>query len=460
MEDKINVAELLRDCPNGMPLDCAMWDNLYFNRVEDDMIYCYYELDGYRNSTIFCKDGCYSEHKLSKCVIFPKGKTTWEGFVPPVKFKDGDILAVDDTIYIYNGVEDTLNHFVYVIADSKGLFAVDSSTKKYSARFATDEEKERLFKSIEEHGYKWYADTKSIVKLFKPNFKVGDTIRNKTDRWLSERTIKSYVEGIGYFTTINDWVRITDQDNWELVPIKPIFKVGDIIKCKNGTSKLIVMCIKDDKYIVDDDMGGKCGMLCFSQQDKWELINEPKFKVGDKIKSKSLDIVNPIEIATVTPRIYTFTNGSFQRVEIIDKDYELVKEPKFKIGDKIKKKDGIDYRLRTIESINNNHYIIKTPDWFDNCYITDKLPFNCQDEYELIHSNKFDINNLKPFESRVLVRDTDHYEWEGAVFGRYDGNTFFTIGGVDWKYCIPYEGNEHLLGKTDDCDECYKIWEE
>ena len=350
MEDKINIAELLHDCPNGMPLDCAMWDNFYFNRVEDDMIYCYYELDGYRNSTIFCKDGCYSAHKLSKCVIFPKGKTTWEGFVPPVKFKDGDILSVDDAVYIYNGVEDTLNHFVYVIADSKGLFAVDSSTKKYSARFATDEEKERLFKSIEEHGYKWYADTKSIVKLFKPNFKVGDTIRNKTDRWLSERTIKSYVEGIGYFTTINDWVRITDQDNWELVPIKPIFKVGDIIKCKNGTSKLIVMCIKDDKYIVDDDMGGKCGMLCFSLQDNWELV-----------------------------------------------------------------------------------------------------------------PNKFDITTLKPFESRVLVRDNIKEKWHPAIWGFYDDNSYnsypYKLIGDMSLCCIPYEGNEHLLGKTDDCDDYFKTWE-
>ena len=43
---------------------------------------------------MFCKNGCYTAHKLSKCVIFPKGKTTWEGFVPPCKFKDGDVIYV------------------------------------------------------------------------------------------------------------------------------------------------------------------------------------------------------------------------------------------------------------------------------------------------------------------------------------------------------------------------------
>ena len=330
MEDKINVAELLKYCPSGMPLDCAMWDNLYFDRVEDDMIYCYYELDGYRNSTIFCKDGCYSAHKLSKCVIFPKGKTTWEGFVPPVKFKDGDILAVDDTVFIYNGMEDKSpipGYYVYVIADKNGFFAINASTKKYGTRFATEEEKNILFEAIKNNGYKWYPDTKSLVKLFKPNFKVGDRIRNKTDKYLAERIIKSYVEGIGYFTTINDWVRINDQDNWELVPIKPIFKVGDIIKCKNGTSKLIIMCIKDDRYIVDDDMGGKCGMLFFSTQDNWELVKNIK--------------------------------------------------PIFKVGDTIKKKD--DNRLITIKSILDGNYIIATPDLFDNCNLTDKFSFEHQD---------------------------------------------------------------------------------
>lgn len=358
MENKINVAEILKDCPKGMELDCTVFENLTFEEIGEvnSRILCNIQGNNGKLGISFNKFGCYSELNQAKCVIFPKGKTTWEGFVPPCQFKDGDILAVADTVYIYNGIEELSpypSHYVYAIADKNGLFAINTSTKKYGTRFATEEEKNILFEAIKNNGYKWYPDTKSLVKLFKPNFKVGDTIKNKTDKWLANRTIKSYVEGIGYFTTINDWVRINEQDNWELV---------------KGTT------------------------------------------------------------------------------------------PIFNIGDKIKKKDGSDYRLRTIESINDNYYIIKTPDWFDNCYITDKLPFDCQNEYELIYNDKFDINTLKPFESRVLVRDTDHYEWEGAVFGRYDGNTFFTIGGVDWKYCIPYEGNEHLLGKTDDCDEFFKIW--
>ena len=30
--------------------------------------------------------------------------------------------------------------------------------------------------------------------------------------------------------------------------------------------------------------------------------------------------------------------------------------------------------------------------------------------------------------------------------------------GDNWYYCIPYKLNEHLAGKTDDCDDFYKWW--
>jgi hypothetical protein len=29
---------------------------------------------------------------------------------------------------------------------------------------------------------------------------------------------------------------------------------------------------------------------------------------------------------------------------------------------------------------------------------------------------------------------------------------------AEYKQCIPYEGNEHLLGTTNDCDNFYKTW--
>lgn len=128
----------------------------------------------------------------------------------------------------------------------------------------------------------------------------------------------------------------------------------------------------------------------------------------------------------------------------------LEKLPKFKAGDRIRHKESgvycnIGEYVESFKGYNTNIGLVIRYDDIDNWELY-PLP------------DKFDITTLIPFESRVLVRDVDHYEWEGAIFGRYDGKNFFTIGGLDWGCCIPYEGNEHLLGTTDDCDNYYKTW--
>lgn len=62
---------------------------------------------------------------------------------------------------------------------------------------------------------------------------------------------------------------------------------------------------------------------------------------------------------------------------------------------------------------------------------------------------------LKPFD-KVLVRDGKDEIWEPAFFFRYlsqfSGYNYQTVGG-EWRvYCIPYIGNESLLGTTKDMD--------
>ena len=126
---------------------------------------------------------------------------------------------------------------------------------------------------------------------------------------------------------------------------------------------------------------------------------------------------------------------------------------KFKVGDRIKHK----YHKReiyTIAALQNNHYILD-----DNDYA---LPFESQDQYELA-PDKFDFSALVPFESKVLVRDSQSTKWLPAIWGFYneDGCDYHyeVVGGNSFSYCIPYEGNEHLRGTTNDCDDYYKNWE-
>jgi hypothetical protein len=81
----------------------------------------------------------------------------------------------------------------------------------------------------------------------------------------------------------------------------------------------------------------------------------------------------------------------------------------------------------------------------------------CDNDLEIV-PNKFDISTLVPFESKVLVRNDNEQRWIPAFWGGRREDGYVTTFGWS-KYCVPYEGNEHLLDKTDDCDSFYKTWE-
>ncbi len=311
MMDKNNLIELLKDCPQGMELDCTMFDNVTFVRVDYSKKQFPIEIAvGGMHSKYLTKEGCFHDTTLlpeAKCVIFPKGKTTWDGFQRP--FVDGDIIYVcdeySDATYTYVAILKQIEkggeintHCFYNYEDdvfSTNDFLYDSC----NIRFATEKEKEELFKAIKDNGYRWNTENKTLETLVKPKFKVGDIIRHKDDKTV-----------------------------------------------------IIITGIKDKYYLIQ------------------------------------------------------FYN--------------------------LKKND----------------------------YQNEKISFNSQDYYELI-PNKFDINTLKPFESRVLVRDYNSELWRVSFWGcLLDNKEEFkhdTIRG-NYKQCIPYEGNEHLLGKADDCNDFYKTW--
>ena len=71
----------------------------------------------------------------------------------------------------------------------------------------------------------------------------------------------------------------------------------------------------------------------------------------------------------------------------------------------------------------------------------------------------YDISNFHAG-MPVLVRDDDDEEWNYLFFSHYrkKSSDHFFAGGSPWFQCIPFEGNEHLLGTTDMPDEMYINW--
>ena len=58
---------------------------------------------------------------------------------------------------------------------------------------------------------------------------------------------------------------------------------------------------------------------------------------------------------------------------------------------------------------------------------------------------------LKPFD-KVLVRDNEDDIWEVSLFGYKDELYYRCDNGITWIQCIPYDGNEHLLGTTNNVE--------
>ena len=73
--------------------------------------------------------------------------------------------------------------------------------------------------------------------------------------------------------------------------------------------------------------------------------------------------------------------------------------------------------------------------------------FRIEDYPKLSNSSNIGKNyEFKPFD-KVLVRQSSEDNWEAMLFSNYtDKRHKYRCCGMNYMHCIPYEGNEHLLG--------------
>ena len=383
--EKTNLVEILKHCESGMELNCTMFENTYFDcvDVENNLILCYSINDNIKTGLTFSKYGTYSTIKQSKCVIFPKGKTTWEGFIPPCEFKNGDIVAFDTEKgtqlfifkeYIY--YRDCVKCHMMLDYDGETNFMTGNY---YVERFATEEEKAKLFKAIKDNGYEWDNETKEIYKPFKD---------------------------------------------------------GDIISFGNG-----VICIYNKSY---NCFAGNsvCGIFK-TMTNEWFFKPEP-CDINDKLFKLASEEEKQLLFQHLEKNGYKYNEKT--------NTLEKIVLPIFKVGDEIIAKDGLTKPLK----------IISVSDFYFFEGENGKIPFMAisdQDKY-ILCQKKFDFNSLKPFD-KVLTK-FGNGKWEINFFQKYREShryPFECLNNNRFDRCVPYNGNEHLLDTTDDCDEYYKIWE-
>lgn len=296
MKEQLDLVKILKDCPKGMELDCTMYDNVTLKSVSLDINnsypICIETKHGFNTKlTKYGQNICIND---AKCVIFPKGKTTWEGFVPSINLKNGDVVVDDsDAIFIYKQIhthyEEPYADFYCGLSSQLRSFIIKTGEAQHcgkidSIRPATEEEKRELFNAIKAKGYRWNPETKTLEKLIVPKFKVGDTIRSKNGLQIykiSNVTSEYYTIRTQGCTGL---ISVKDQDDWILIPnkfdpktLKPFDKVlvRDIGCSTRWHIQFFETMYEDKKKYPFVCLGGKIHSYCIPYNDDTKhLVNK------------------------------------------------------------------------------------------------------------------------------------------------------------------------------------------
>lgn len=230
--EKLNIAEILKYCPKGMALYSPLCGVCEYAGVEKRYNYKYARIitKTEKGTEIWFNEyGKYfNDFTIDECLLFPsKENRDWSTFQRP--FKDGDVVFFDDSIAIFKewGDETLFRTYVkqYIRRESIDIgFPLFGKYIHKEARFATEEEKQKLFDTIKANGYKWNAETKTLEKLSK--FKVGDKItdKNKFIYRITEITDKGYKLHDLKTTFIT-----FEEADWYFVKVVDIFDINTLI---------------------------------------------------------------------------------------------------------------------------------------------------------------------------------------------------------------------------------------
>ena len=183
MENKINIAEILCDCPKGTKLYSPLFGKCELVAIssddDSDNILIAYECDYEKRCETFSPEGCFfSWLKDTECLLFPSSKIrSWDKF-----FKRGDVvynpnskmLAIFDgwASDYYTEFNTTINYYDDHTFGEEEVCTTDCFVK------ATDKQRVEFIEAAEKHyGGKYNPETLQVEPVepkcpFKPFQKV------------------------------------------------------------------------------------------------------------------------------------------------------------------------------------------------------------------------------------------------------------------------------------------------
>lgn len=177
----INVAEILKYCPKGMKLYSPICGDCTLKCVSLDEEYPIEVVPCSNNDIqLFTVEGKFLTGQAGdECLLFPsKDQRNWNKFKIPGK--RGDIMMFKDksAVFIIKEYTNDFTETFIEFSDTNGTRINTRILLEYIP--ASEDMKEKLFKAIDNNGYKW--DGKNLVKK-EYQFKSFDTVlvRDKDD---------------------------------------------------------------------------------------------------------------------------------------------------------------------------------------------------------------------------------------------------------------------------------------
>lgn len=204
MENKINIAEILKDCPEGMKLYSPLFGEVTLGKSGSDNISIFSKNDdGDIIFNTFAENGLfYSGYSQSQCLLFPSSEMRdWTKF-----FKRGDVVWCEDDMYaIFEGwANDDYTKFNTTIDFYEFGASFDKEMVCDTDRFVKASDEERaVFIANAERTLKGKYNPESLqVEPVKPTcpFKPFDKVlvRNYDDMVWSANYFSHYKDNNGY----------------------------------------------------------------------------------------------------------------------------------------------------------------------------------------------------------------------------------------------------------------------
>lgn len=139
MNNKINIAEILKDCPKGMKLYSPIYGKVELWKVDSNSVYSIMTATSIDRAGTFTSEGLlYENYPSAECLLFPSSEMRdWTKF-----FKRGDVVrSIDDGAQaVFKGWEsdDYTSFYASIVHhaevdewDEDIVFAVESFYKEY-----------------------------------------------------------------------------------------------------------------------------------------------------------------------------------------------------------------------------------------------------------------------------------------------------------------------------------------